>query len=643
MMKPASSARRLVRALVGATAVALMATTGAAYGYVAGADTSHYQHNPSLDWQKVAGDGVRFAFLKATEGTTYTDPYFKADWAASAKAGIYRGAYHFARPSTAAGSAVRQADFFASTIGPQNARGTLPPVLDLESTGGLSDSQLINWTSQFLKELAAKTGRDPIIYVSPYFWIDNLNNSSAFHDYPLWVAHYGVSQPKVPGNWPTWSFWQSTSSGRIQGISGNVDKDVFNGNMTALEKFALAYSRAATQVSLAVSNAAPTVGESVKFSGKLTDATSRALAAQQVKLQFQAQGSTSWTTVATAKTGPYGGFRKWLAVTDPGSYRAHFTRTADYRGSSSVPLSVTLTPVASDLTLTTPTTATNAGSQLSFAGSLTNGGAGLPSRNVTISSRAAGASTWVRVGTAATDDSGAYDLDMTAMQTATYRATYAGDSAYQSATATVGPVTVTRNPADLSFAVSNHAPYKDQRVNMDGRLLTGSKAVANRSVRIQQQLPDSTRWRTVATATTDATGHYSAPQRIDEPASYRAVFPGDSLYVAASTDPVSVQITPPTRTHTSLTARRTELRAGRSEMLHGKLTAAGAGIARTVRLWQRFAGQSTWHFVYRTATVLPDGTCRISVSPQRTTIYRLIFHGGTVYAHSQDGLRITVQ
>ena len=641
-MKPAPRTRRLVRTLVGVTTAALLATTGAAYGYVPGVDTSHYQHSPSLDWQRAANDGVRFAFLKATEGSSYRDPYFKADWAATAQAGIYRGAYHFARPSK--GSAKRQADYFAATIGPQNSHGTLPPVLDLEATGGLSPQALITWTRTFLTEVQAKTGRNPIIYVSPYFWIDHLNNSTAFHDYPLWVAHYTKnSQPMVPGKWPTWSFWQTTSSGRISGISGNVDKDVFNGSMSQLQRFALDYTRQSTVINLNTTETAPTAGESIRLSGYLKDDNGNALADQTVLLQTRPDAGSAWTTLAKVTSGAKGWYRKWLTITEPASYRAWFKRTADYRGSASPAVDITVTAVDSDLSLTTSTTSTNAGSPLNLTGSLTQAGDALPNRNVTIFRRVDGTTTWSRVGTATTDDTGAYELDTTALQTATYRAKYAGETGYRSASADAGPVTVTRNPVDLSFDVSNHAPYKAQRVSMAGRLLTGTKPVANRPVRIQEQLPGSTRWRTVATPTTDATGRYTYRSRIEEPASYRASFRHDSLYVGASTEGVALSITPPRRTHTTLTARHTEVRAGRSLLLHGTLTAGGEGIHRTVRLWERFRGQSKWHFVYRTATVLPDGTCKISVSPRKTTIYRLIFHGGTRLAQSQDGLRITVR
>jgi hypothetical protein len=242
-----------------------------------------------------------------------------------------------------------------------------------------------------------------------------------------------------------------------------------------------------------------------------------------------------------------------------------------------------------------------------------------------------------------TDASGTYQLDTTTMHTATYRAKYAGETGYRPATASAGPVKVTRNPSATSFAVSSDAPYLNQRVSMTGQVLTGTKPVANRSVDIQQKLPDSTRWRTVATATTDSAGRYGYQRRIDTPSSFRALFRADSLYARSASSAATVTITPPRRTHTTLTARRTEIGAGRSLMLHGRLTAGQDGLARPVRLWERFPGQSSWHFVYRTATVLPDGTCKVSVSPRRTTVYRLVFHGGTRLAHSQDGLRITVR
>src|SRR3954454_15297687 len=247
--------------------LALLGVSAPAFAMLApGIDTSHYQHAPSLNWNAVRADGVRFAFLKATEGRTFTDPYFHADWQATSEAGLYRGAYHFARPSI--GTASAQAAYFASVIGPQTGPGTLPPVLDLETTGGLGRSDLITWTQTFLTSLERLTGRTPIIYVSPAFWEDNLGNSNAFVKYPLWVAHYGVSTPRVPGGWPSWTFWQTTSSGGVSGISGRVDKDLFNGSMHQLRRLAAAAPQA-TALTLAANNLAPITGHRIRHTGLL--------------------------------------------------------------------------------------------------------------------------------------------------------------------------------------------------------------------------------------------------------------------------------------------------------------------------------------------------------------------------------------
>ena len=61
-----------------------------------GTDVSGYQ--PSINWTTVKNAGVSFAWTKATEGTSYRNPYFEAqEWGAT-NVGIYIGAYHFARP-----------------------------------------------------------------------------------------------------------------------------------------------------------------------------------------------------------------------------------------------------------------------------------------------------------------------------------------------------------------------------------------------------------------------------------------------------------------------------------------------------------------------------------------------------------------
>ena len=100
---PRRALRRLARPLARSmtllvTAALTLGVTASAQGYEQGIDVSRWQHGTSLDWSKVKADGIDFAFIKATEDSTYVNPYFAGDWAATTSLGIYRGAYHFARP-----------------------------------------------------------------------------------------------------------------------------------------------------------------------------------------------------------------------------------------------------------------------------------------------------------------------------------------------------------------------------------------------------------------------------------------------------------------------------------------------------------------------------------------------------------------
>jgi GH25 family lysozyme M1 (1,4-beta-N-acetylmuramidase) len=223
------------------TAVVLLA--GAASAEVTGPDVSRWQHpsGAGIDWSAVRGSGHDFTFIKATEGASYTNAYFSADWSAAGRAGLYRGAYHFARPST--GSAAAQARYFAATIGDQSRPQTLPPTLDLEESGGLSPAALVSWTRTFLTTVQQLTGRTPIIYTYPYFWRTAMGGTTAFTTYPLWIASYSSAPPTL--GWPKWTFWQYTASGTVRGVPGTgaVDVNRFNGSMADLA--ALAQSAAA--------------------------------------------------------------------------------------------------------------------------------------------------------------------------------------------------------------------------------------------------------------------------------------------------------------------------------------------------------------------------------------------------------------
>lgn len=207
-----------------------------------GPDVSRYQHpdGGAIDWQRAAAAGQDFAFVKATEGTDVTNAWFDRDRSGARAAGLYVGAYHFARPSAAAGSAAAQARAFAARIGPQTLPGTLPPALDLEVSGGLGVTALQAWTRTFLSTLESLTGRRPLLYTFPAFWKGSMGSTSAFAGYPLWIAHYTSAAAPTTLGWPAWTFWQYSSTASVPGIKGDVDMNRFAGTDADLARLALA-------------------------------------------------------------------------------------------------------------------------------------------------------------------------------------------------------------------------------------------------------------------------------------------------------------------------------------------------------------------------------------------------------------------
>ncbi len=206
-----------------------------------GIDVSSYQHpgGAAIGWTSVRASGVSFAFVKATESTGYTNPYYAQDVKAARAAGISVGGYHFARPAY---SATAQADHFAAVL--RTAGGTLPPVLDLEDSGGLGVAALRSWTATFLARVRSDVGVTPVVYTGPYFWADELGGSTGFGAYPLWIAQYtSAAAPDATGGWKAWTFWQWTdgsyfSPKAVPGISGSVDRDRFSGSAAQLAALA---------------------------------------------------------------------------------------------------------------------------------------------------------------------------------------------------------------------------------------------------------------------------------------------------------------------------------------------------------------------------------------------------------------------
>jgi GH25 family lysozyme M1 (1,4-beta-N-acetylmuramidase) len=215
--------------VAGTAAYALAAGTDYA---IQGIDVASYQGYPN--WTSVKNSGKTFAFTKATEGTTYTNPYFATNWARIKSAGLIRGAYHYGHPGT---DPVAQANYFCNVVAPTS--GDLQMTLDIETTDGKTASQVRSWIVAFINQIKSRTGRPGIIYTGFYFWRDSAGNGSNLNC-PLWLAAY-VSNPTpyVPAAWSTWSFWQYTDTGSVPGVSGNVDRDAWNGSLTGLNNLRL--------------------------------------------------------------------------------------------------------------------------------------------------------------------------------------------------------------------------------------------------------------------------------------------------------------------------------------------------------------------------------------------------------------------
>jgi len=198
---------------------------------VQGIDVSHFQG--AVDWQQVAKAGMSFAFAKATEGITYVDPQFATNWDGIQAAGLLRGAYHFFEAND---DAAAQAQHFLATV--QLAPGDLPPVLDVETTAGVSDAQIWSGVATWLQVVEQATGRQPILYTAPGFWNSHAPDLTLTR-YPLWLADY-ATQPLLPQGWTSWLFWQHSQSGSVAGVTGAVDLDSFSGTLQQLQELAQA-------------------------------------------------------------------------------------------------------------------------------------------------------------------------------------------------------------------------------------------------------------------------------------------------------------------------------------------------------------------------------------------------------------------
>jgi GH25 family lysozyme M1 (1,4-beta-N-acetylmuramidase) len=184
---------------------------------VLGLDVSSYQG--TVNWKRWVARGRSFAYIKATQGTSYRNPLFAKQYNGAYAAGMTRGAYHFANPAGKSG--VKQARYFVKHGGGWTADGrTLPGVLDIEYNPSgstcyrISKKKMITWITDFTVEYKRLTTRDAVIYTTLDWWTRCTGNTTKFtQTNPLWAARWGTKDAgKLPGAWAVATFWQYAST-----------------------------------------------------------------------------------------------------------------------------------------------------------------------------------------------------------------------------------------------------------------------------------------------------------------------------------------------------------------------------------------------------------------------------------------------
>lgn len=195
---------------------------------IAGIDVSEYQGD--IAWDSVknieATFPIRFAIIRSTAGKNRVDSKFHQNWKAVKNQKIIRGAYHYYRPNE---NSLEQAELFIKTV--KLKKGDLPPILDIEKLPkNQSMDSLKVGLRRWLKKVEQHYGEKPIIYSGESYYNDFLEEE--FTDYTFWIANYNFFVEKIKDDWLIWQF---TEKGTVSGIRGNVDINIFNGNLEQLK------------------------------------------------------------------------------------------------------------------------------------------------------------------------------------------------------------------------------------------------------------------------------------------------------------------------------------------------------------------------------------------------------------------------
>jgi lysozyme len=198
-----------------------------------GVDVSRWQGN--IDWAKLRTQGANFAYIKSTDGGDHLDPMFRKNWNGAGAAGLKRGAYHFFYWCR---SGVDQAKWFIRNV--PKSQNALPPVIDVEYNHQSSckkrpsTENVLKKMKSFMDTLEAHYGQRPIIYTAPDFYEDHLQGQFGSHQF--WLRSVAAHPSKRYPN-RRWVFWQYSGTGLSQGVKGEIDLNVFNGDAAAWNRW----------------------------------------------------------------------------------------------------------------------------------------------------------------------------------------------------------------------------------------------------------------------------------------------------------------------------------------------------------------------------------------------------------------------
>jgi GH25 family lysozyme M1 (1,4-beta-N-acetylmuramidase) len=342
----------------------------AAAAPVSGIDVS--QFTTVTSWAAVKAAGKSFTGIEAWQGETISNSQFVAEVTGALTAGLRVMPYVFANPAGLNNDGFTGQQQFDTAWAAINAvpghpyqagLQWLPVVLDLETDSvntrpecyGKSTADMITWIQSFVDEAKAKTGVAPVIYTNAgltssgtvtSWWQDCTGNSTQFTADPLWVADWGVSSPVIPASWGAYAFWQSSSTGTVSGVTGDVDLDQMKGiTLSAPARTTTAGSPVSARVSASgpdmaagyqpvIKAAGLPAGLAMDSTGLVTGWPAAAGSFSVTVTASDALGGTgaasfTWTISAAANAGPAGAIRQHggsnLCLDDPSAKTANGT------------------------------------------------------------------------------------------------------------------------------------------------------------------------------------------------------------------------------------------------------------------------------------------------------------------------------